>query len=255
MLFKVRGIDVKQVYTHSVCSREYTFPGSSNDRGSFSVILVDFSPYFSVFLFLFSYFSLFFHCVFSSWLLSFFRISSCVSAIICIPLCFGRPETLNHCQQTATTSSIFRSFFFFPLFLITFRFPSTLLLVFRCSAYILASFISFPFTTVHCSTLHSLVFHRCVTDFSSILCTLLRLSWMELRSVRILLQYCRRIRIYWNLIFDMRYSFVSTYLDKSHWPLFTRENFVKTYCQVISCYRNRLAIWSPAYARVFPFCS
>lgn len=112
MLFKVRGIDVKQVYTHSVCSREYTFPGSSNDRGSFSVILVDFSPYFSVFLFLFSYFSLFFHCVFSSWLLSFFRISSCVSAIICIPLCFGRPETLNHCQQTATTSSIFRSFFF-----------------------------------------------------------------------------------------------------------------------------------------------
>lgn len=122
MLFKVRGIDVKQVYTHSVCSREYTFPGSSNDRGSFSVILVDFSPYFSVFLFLFSYFSLFFHCVFSSWLLSFFRISSCVSAIICIPLCFGRPETLNHCQQTATTSSIFRSFFFFPLFLISFSF-------------------------------------------------------------------------------------------------------------------------------------
>lgn len=86
--------------------------------------------------------------------------------------------------------------FFFPLFLITFRFPSTLLLVFRCSAYVLPSFISFPFTTVHCSTLHFLVFHRCVTNFSSILCTLLRLSRMKFLSVRILLRYCRCIHIY-----------------------------------------------------------
>lgn len=111
MLFKVRGIDVKQVYTHSVCSREYTFPESSNDRGSFSVILVDFSSsLFSFFCFVFLFLFLFSLCF---WFVASFLLSHIeLAAIICIPLCFGRPETLNHCQQTATTSSIFRSFFF-----------------------------------------------------------------------------------------------------------------------------------------------
>lgn len=193
MLFKVRGIDVKQAYTHSVCSREYTFLGSSNDRGFFSVILVDFSSYFSVFFFVF-FFLPFFHSVFSSWLLSFFCISSWLRsfAFLCA-LDDQKPSTtVNRLQQSLLSFARF----FSPLFLITFRFPSTLLLVFRCSAYVLPSFISFPFTTVHCSTLHSLVFHRCVTNFSSILCTLLRLSRTKFRSVRILLRYCRCIHIY-----------------------------------------------------------
>lgn len=194
MLFKVRGIDVKQVYTHSVCSREYTFLGSSNDRGFFSVILVDFSSYFSVYFFFVFFFLPFFHSVFSSWLLSFFCISSWLRsfAFLCA-LDDQKPSTtVNRLQQPLLSFARF----FSPLFLITFRFPSTLLLVFRCSAYVLPSFISFPFTTVHCSTLHFLVFHRCVTNFSSILCTLLRLSRMKFLSVRILLRYCRCIHIY-----------------------------------------------------------
>lgn len=147
-----------------------------------------------LFFFFVFFFLPFFHSVFSSWLLSFFCISSWLRsfAFLCA-LDDQKPSTtVNRLQQPLLSFARF----FFPLFLITFRFPSTLLLVFRCSAYVLPSFISFPFTTVHCSTLHFLVFHRCVTNFSSILCTLLRLSRMKFRSVRILLRYCRCIHIY-----------------------------------------------------------
>lgn len=165
MLFKVRGIDVKQAYTHSVCSREYTFLGSSNDRGFFSVILVDFSSYFSVFFFVF-FFLPFFHSVFSSWLLSFFCISSWLRsfAFLCA-LDDQKPSTtVNRLQQPLLSFARFfplsssLHFVFLPLYCLFFAalltfFPLLFLsplrqsTVLRCtlSCFIVALRIFLPF--------------------------------------------------------------------------------------------------------------
>ena len=89
-----------------------------------------------------------------------------LDAIICIPLCLRRPasETLNHRQQTATTTSVFLPVFFFSFSLVTFRFSYTLLFAFRCSPFIPSPIyiyiFFFFFLSLRESMLHSFTCRR-----------------------------------------------------------------------------------------------
>lgn len=235
MLFKVRGIDVKQVYTHSVCSREYTFLGSSNDRGFFSVILVDFSSYFSVYFFLFSFFSLFFTVfLVRGFFPSFAYRVGCDHLHSSVLWTTRNPQPLS----TDCNNLFYLSLVFFPslphYISFSFHFIACFsLLCLRSSLFYFFPLYDSPLFYVALSRVSSLryeFFFHSVYSFKTITDEIS----LRTNSPSILQMY--------TYIFDMRYSFVSTYLDKSHSPLFTRGNFVKTYCQVISCYQNRLAV-------------
>lgn len=201
-------------------------------------------------LFFFVFFFLpFFHSVFSSWLLSFFCISSWLRsfAFLCA-LDDQKPSTtVNRLQQPLLS---FARFFFpsLPHYIsFSFHFIACFsLLCLRSSLFYFFPLYDSPLFYVALSRVSSLryeFFFHSVYSFKTITDEIS----LRTNSPSILQMY--------TYIFDMRYSFVSTYLDKSHSPLFTRGNFVKTYCQVISCYQNRLAVWFSAYARVFPLSS
>lgn len=193
MLFKVRGIDVKQVYTHSVCSREYTFLGSSNDRGFFSVILVDFSSYFSVYFFLFSFFSLFFTVfLVRGFFPSFAYRVGCDHLHSSVLWTTRNPQPLS----TDCNNLFYLSLVFFPslphYISFSFHFIACFsLLCLRSSLFYFFPLYDSPLFYVALSRVSSLryeFFFHSVYSF--------KLSRMKFLSVRILLRYCRCIHIY-----------------------------------------------------------